>query len=149
MTLLDGMFTREEAAAALGVHPSTVTRMVKAGTLRPLLMFVGRHYLYDKKEVEAVKRRLYPEGMTYMEIAHKYGVARNTVKRNFKRAGLRPKGFQYRSQTPVFDPVLVDVVAHSLGWLENRTDESLAPASADAADREPSAPPPGCSLKRM
>lgn len=137
-TQLKGLLTREEAAKLLGVHPSTIARFVATEKRLAPKHVVAGHYLYDVADVEALKRQLYPEGMTYQQAAIKYGVGRNTVKRHFRAARLKPLGWQYRTQTPVFDPAQVADLAHYLGWLESPTNAASDPESAAAEGHSPS-----------
>lgn len=122
---LENFLTKDEAAELLGVNPNSIKRMVADGRLVPLSKVVGHHYLYERSQVEELKRTLYPDGMSFHQIATKYGVALNTVKSHFRRLRVRPIGHNKRVQSAVYDPAQVAEIARSLGWQENRTSGSL------------------------
>lgn len=118
------VYTRDEAIEALGVRRNTFKSMVAEGVVRALPDREGRKFLYSVEAIHKVRDRLYPEGLSFMDIAKKYGVARNTVKKYVREAKFHPLGYNLRVQSYVFDPAQVASLAESLGWQENRLGES-------------------------
>lgn len=125
-------YDRRQVMAVLGVSRDTVQRMADTGTIKAAIIVGNKHY-YLKADIDALKKSLYPEGMTFKQIADRYGLAVNTVKKNFKQQGVKPLGRHRFYQSVVFAPDTVKRVARSLGWLENPTSEASSPAAAGIA----------------
>lgn len=121
MLLRKDYYNREEAAAAIGVHPDTIRRLVSLGKLQPHIM--ERKMYFRKEDIHAVGQEEYPAGLSYVEIARRYGVAVNTVKHRFSALGVQPIG-RHRHHSYVYDVATVDSVALSLGWLRSQIGES-------------------------
>ena len=128
-------YTRSEAMKVIGVGNSTMQRYRDLGILVPDVIFMGVRHMFLKSKVDAIAKDLNPEGITAAEVAHKYGIARNTVKKVFKRQSLEPTGWLHRLACPVYDPAQVAEIARFQGWLESR---SNAPLSPDGAAQEAS-----------
>lgn len=116
-------YNTREAAVVLGVSYYSMKRYVAEELLCPTTI-IERHYYYRKSEVEELQRTHFHPGDTYRQIATRFGVAINTVKKQFDRLGIKPVGYNRLHQSVVFDRDTVNDAALSLGWLENPTDES-------------------------
>lgn len=122
-------YTRKEVAERLGVHYKHLVRYTQKGLIAPDAIVLGRNY-YLKSKIDLLVAQQFAPGDNYGDIARRFGVALNTVKKQFKRLAVQPTGYNRARTCVVFDRELVDDVALSLGWLENPTNGSSSHDSA-------------------
>jgi excisionase family DNA binding protein len=101
----DDLLTPREAAALLGVRPSTIARWARDGLLKPAVHTPGGHRRYRRGEVLAVRdaderwpfeedaARLYDQGWPIRRVAAEFGVSYGLMRRILlKRTELRNRG---------------------------------------------------------
>lgn len=135
---MNELLTAKEAAQVLGMSEGTARRLFREGVMAGYRDAQDR-ICFERKEVERVKAKEYPAGMSHRDIAERYGVKRTVVIYHFKRLKVKPLGVNRGGNgRTLYDFSSVSKFANLLGWrdqLQSPKDESSNPSPATSAER--------------
>lgn len=121
----------KEAIEYLGVSDSTLRRLCQNGEIT--VIGAGARHNFLKEDLQKLKGRIKPDGLTHAEIAERFAISRQSVERRFKQYHVKPCGLN-RYGGHLYDEKTVKYFTSLFGWVErppeSQKDESQNPPHA-------------------